>query len=417
MSTPILVFAALALFTPPQAPSGQSTSETIVEIRVHGNHTTPDADVLRIAGVAPGAPFSASLVAAAEERLRQSGRFRSVEIRKRYLSIEDPSAIVLLILVQEQAGVSADVPDPGPMRRLKASTMWLPVLAFDDGYGFTYGARVSFVDVLGRRTRLSVPLTWGGERRASVEVERRFLSGPFTRVVAEGGITQREHPSLDVDDRRTGAGLRVERAMGPWFRVGARGRLTDVHFGDDTDRLATAGVEATLDTRRDPAFPRNALYATAAVEGLWFDRASDNSRVTVDTRAYVGVVRQVVLVARVLEVWSPHALPVFEQALLGGAASLRGFRLGFRMGDRLTAGSAELRMPFTSPLRVARTGVAVFADTGTAYDAGAHLSGARWDASVGAGVFVTAPIVAMRLDVAHGFDAGTRVHFGLGLSF
>ena len=43
--------------------------------------------------------------------------------------------------------------------------------------------------------------------------------------------------------------------------------------------------------------------------------------------------------------------------------------------------------------------------------------GARWDASVGAGVFVTAPIVAMRLDVAHGFDAGTRVHYGLGLSF
>ena len=84
---------------------------------------------------------------------------------------------MLLILVQEQAGVSADVPDPGPMRRLKASTMWLPVLAFDDGYGFTYGARLSFVDVRGRRTRLSVPLTWRCERRASVEVERRFLSG------------------------------------------------------------------------------------------------------------------------------------------------------------------------------------------------------------------------------------------------
>jgi outer membrane protein assembly factor BamA len=303
------------------------------------------------------------------------------------------------------------------MRRLKAATMWLPVLAFDDGYGFTYGARVSFVDVLGRRTRLSVPLTWGGERRASVDVERRFLGGPFTRLVVEGGITQREHPSLDVDDRRTGVGLRLERAMGPWLRVGTRARLTDVRFGGVTDRLGTAGVEATLDTRRDPAFPRNAVFAMAAVDGLWFDHARDNSRLTVDTRAYVGLVRQVVLVARALEVWSPHALPAFEQALLGGTPSLRGFRLGYRMGDRLTAGSAELRMPFTSPLRVARTGVAVFADTGTAYEAGGRLSDARWDASVGAGVFVTAPILAMRLDVAHGFDGGTRVHFGLGLAF
>jgi outer membrane protein assembly factor BamA len=416
MTLPIAVLAALALAAP-QTPPDQTTPGTIVEIRVHGNHTTPDADVLRIAGLAPGTPFSPSLAAAAEDRLRQSGRFRTVEVRKRYRSIEDASAIVLVILIEEQPGVSADVPAPGPMRRLKAATMWLPVLAFDDGYGFTYGARVSVVDVLGRRTRLSVPLTWGGERRASVDVERRFLGGPFTRLVVEGGITQREHPSLDVDDRRAGVGLRLERAMGPWLRVGTRARLTDVRFGDVTDRLGTAGVEATLDTRRDPAFPRNAVFATAAVDGLWFEHARDNSRLTVDTRAYVGLVRQVVLVARALEVWSPHALPAFEQALLGGTPSLRGFRLGFRMGDRLTAGSAELRMPFTSPLRVARTGVAVFADTGTAYEAGGQLSDAPWDTSVGAGVFVTAPILAMRLDVAHGFDGGTRVHFGLGLAF
>ena len=52
MTTPIAVFAALAFFTPPQTASGQTTSETIVEVRVHGNHTTPDADVLRIAGIA-----------------------------------------------------------------------------------------------------------------------------------------------------------------------------------------------------------------------------------------------------------------------------------------------------------------------------------------------------------------------------
>ena len=236
MTPPLVALAALVALSP-QPPAQAAAQETVVEIRVHGNHTTPDAEVLRLAGVAPGAPFSTSLVAEVEQRLRQSGRFRTVEVRKRYRSIEDASAIVLVILVEEQAGVSATMPAPGPLRRLKASTMWLPILAFDDGYGFTYGARFSFVDVLGRGTRLSVPLTWGGERRASVEVERRFVGGPFTRVVAEGGITEREHPSLDVDDRRTGIGLRVERAVTSWFRLGARGRLTDVKFGAETDRL------------------------------------------------------------------------------------------------------------------------------------------------------------------------------------
>ena len=84
-----------------------------------------------------------------------------------------------------------------------------------------------------------------------------------------------------------------------------------------------------------------------------------------DVRGYLGLVRQVVFVARVQQAWSAHPLPLFEQPLLGGAASLRGFPLGYRMGDRLAAASAEVRMPITSPLRIARTGMAVFTDAGT----------------------------------------------------
>ena len=93
--------------------------------------------------------------------------------------------------------------------------MWLPILRFEDGYGFTYGARMSFVNVLGKRSRVSVPLSWGGERRASVEVERGFEHGPLTRVLATGGVWRREHPSLDIGDRREGATLLAERAVTP----------------------------------------------------------------------------------------------------------------------------------------------------------------------------------------------------------
>ena len=295
--------------------------------------------------------------------------------------------------------------------------MWLPVLSFEDGYGFTYGVRFGFVDVLGRRTRVSVPLTWGGERQATVDVERRFTRGPFTRIVADAGVTRRENPALEIGDRRAGVGVRAERAVSSWFRIGATGRLADVQFGDIADRLRSAGVEATLDTRRDPAFPRNAVFATATVEHEWFDHAEDTPRVLTDVRGYVGVVRQVVFVARVQQAWSANPLPLFEQPLLGGAASLRGFPLGYRIGDRLAAASAELRMPITSPLRVARTGIAVFTDAGTVYGADESLTNATWDRSVGAGFFVTAPVLSMRIDVAHGIDAGTRAHFTFGLAF
>jgi outer membrane protein assembly factor BamA len=333
------------------------------------------------------------------------------------VSIADPTAVVLIILVEEQPGVSVDIARPGILRRFRASTMWLPVLTAEDGYGLTYGVRLGIVDALGRHTRVSVPLTWGGERRASVDVERRFARGPLTRITADAGITRREHPALDVSDRRTYVGVRAERAISSWFRVAPHARVENVQFGQIADRLRSAGLQATLDTRRDPAFPRNAVYASATIERVWFAHAEATPRIVTDARGYVGLVRQAVFVARVQQAWSAHALPPFEQPLLGGAASLRGFRLGYRMGDRLVAGSAEVRMPIASPLRTARPGVAVFTDAGTVYGAGERLTQARWDRSVGAGFFVTAPVVSLRLDVAHGLGAGTRAHVTLGVTF
>ena len=148
----------------------------VAAVRVHGNHTTPDTDVLAIAAVAAGDTITPGIVGQVTRRLEQSGRFRRVDVRTRYASLSDTSAILLVIVVEERIGIAAgvDMPVPGPLRRLGASTMWLPVLRHEDGYGFIYGARVAFVDLLGPKTRIGVPLTWGGERRASVEIERRL---------------------------------------------------------------------------------------------------------------------------------------------------------------------------------------------------------------------------------------------------
>lgn len=119
--------------------------ERIVDIRVHGNHTTPDAEVVRLAGVSAGTPFGPGTLAAMRTALDASGRFRQVEVRKRYASIGDPTAILIVIVVEERVGVATDVPDPGPVRTLRAHTMWMPILRSEDGYGLTYGARVSLV--------------------------------------------------------------------------------------------------------------------------------------------------------------------------------------------------------------------------------------------------------------------------------
>ena len=391
--------------------------DRIVGVRVHGNHTTPDAEVLQIAQVEAGQLFTPSLPDEIQQRLDRSGRFRRAEVRKRFASISDPSAVLLVILVEERAGISVDVPDPGPMRRLKAKTMWLPLLTREDGYGFTYGARVSFVDLLGARTRASVPLTWGGERRAAVELERRFERGPISRLIGIAGISRREHPSLDIADRRTGVMVRAERTLTPSLRIAGIGAIDDVRFGVEDERLARAGVEAVLDTRQSPGFPRNAIFASATVERLAFQRSRDTMRLALDGRGFVGLFGQTVLALRALHIRTADPVPVFEQSMLGGGATLRGFSTGYRVGDRLAAGSAELRFPLSSPMKTARLGLAVFADSGTVYAAGDRLADARWDTGAGAGVFVQAPILSMRLDIARGIGAGTRAHFTLGMTF
>lgn len=409
--------AAVVLVAPGGGALAQAGSaERVAAIRVHGNHTTPDEEILALAAVTPGDLVTPALATAVQQRLEETGRFRAVDVRQRYASLSDPTQVMLVIVIEERSGIRLDVPRPGVLRRVASSTMWLPVLRREDGYGLTYGARLSFVDLLGPRTRVSVPLTWGGERRAAAEVERTFAGGPLTRVRGTAGVWRREHPSAGLPERRIELAARAERAFAPWLRVGATASRANVWFDAHAATVSGAGLDLIVDTSRNPVFPRNALTALVAWERLWFEHAADTARTTLDVRGYVGLVGPSVLVLRAVHTAAAAPLPVYEQALLGGMGSLRGFRVGYRAGDRLAITSAELRLPVSSPLRVSRAGFTLFGETGTVYAAGATLSRARFDTGAGAGVFAQWPIATFRLEVAHGFGAGTRAHVSLGLS-
>ena len=396
--------------------------ERLGEVRVHGNHTTPDADVLALAGLTVGSSISDEDLKRAEGKLRQSGRFADVEVRKRFRSIDDPSDILVILLVDEHPGISDDNLTPGPLKRFRGLGMWLPIVDYADGYGFTYGARFSFVDTFGKRSRISVPATWGGERRIGVTVDRSFDRGPFTRVEGAFDLTRRENPRYELGDTREQGRARVERAFTSWLRVGGGARIANVHFGQLDERFVAPGLDVIIDTRTDPAFPRNAVHVTNSVERLAFDQSADVTRWNGDFRGYVGLFGSAVVALRATAARVSGPLPVYEQPLLGGAALLRGYDLGYRSGDNLTAFSAELRVPLTSPLNVGRLGVIGFIDGGSAAPHGVPLSDQRFDRGIGGGVFFTAPAVRVGLDVAWrrgGLNtSGTpRFHFGLGVTF
>ena len=394
------------------------SGERIMEIRVHGNHTTPDAEIIAISGLAVGQPFTDSTSADSEQRLRASDRFDDVAVQPRFLSIADPSQLLVMIVVDERAAVTVDDLTPGPVRRVRAAGMWMPILNYTDGYGWTYGARVAFIDPLGKQTRLSVPLTWGGERRAGVEFEQAFDHGPLSVARASASAARRINPHFGIEDERLELRLRGERALTSWLRAAGGGRSTRVTFGGQTDRHDAIAADVALDTRIDPSFPRNAVYASFGIEQLRFGQTTRRyaERTATDLRGYVGVVRSTVLALRAYLQTSNTTLPASAKPLLGGGDMLRAYPGGALAGDNLAAVSAEIRVPVNSPLSVGRFGVKGFVDMGTTWNVGERLSNQAFERGVGGGVYFGGGPVIADMAVARSRQGRYRFHFGLGLN-
>ena len=401
--------------------AGGTVVETVREIRVHGNAFLTDDEVMKVAGVAVGDPLRPLLEQEVTQRLKDSRRFEAVDVRKRYRSLDDPSDVALVLVVHERAGTTADASGtseaPSQWRRLKSRVMFLPIVSYADGYGLTYGGRVSTMDLLHAGERLSVPLTWGGTKRLALEFERTLKAGPLTRVFSSAGVSSRTNPHFQLDDRRLEVRARAERQFARVFRTGVDATRTGVTFGTVDDTFWTMGADGALDTRTDPAFPRNAVVLGGGWSRLNVRGLAGINRYTADARGYARVIGQNVLAGRLQYFTTDATLPPYERLLLGGAPTLRGFRGGAFAGDRMVITSGELRAPLTSVLRTARLGVTVFMDAAKVVDFGASLAAAQWHRGAGAGLFLIAPLVQINIDVAHGLDTGTRLNIGTGFSF
>ena len=415
LAAAVALAAIPAPFTPglfAQAPP----PETVVALRIHGNHTMPDAEVLALAGVAVGDVVDEVAVDAITERLEASGRFQEVEVRKRYRSLTATDRIALIIVVRERPRASIRNPVVRSLARLAGQSMWLPVLRYDEGYGISYGARFSLVDVLGKGSRVSVPATWGGDKRVTMEVERPLSRG--TGVRAGGSYGRRTHPYFGIEDRRSAAWAGVDRELANGLRASAEAAWEEVGFSGPADRLTRLTVGLDYDGVSAGAFPRDDVKLRAAVERMGIaGRSGSVIRPRIDAQAFKGVGGQAVLAARVQFEGASAALPPYEKVLLGGGGSLRGWRVGARVGDRLAAVSVELRLPLGSPISMGNTGVRFFYDTAAAYDAGGSVRDQRFLQGAGGGVFLTVPFGSLHLDVGHDFRGSVRIHAGAGLGF
>jgi outer membrane protein assembly factor BamA len=374
-----------------------------------------------MSGVALGAAFTATTVAEVTGRLKAAKKFDDVTVLKRFASIEDASKIVLVIVVNEgpvRLEIPHDPTDPVRVvrRRGLRNLMFMPIFDAEDGYGATYGARLAYVGMAGKRSRVSFPLTWGGTKRAGMEFDRTFTTGPLTRVEVGSAIQRQKNPAYVLNDDRRRLWVKAERAMGA-VRISANTASQWVTFGGVDDDFRSVGGSIAFDTRLDPVMPRNAVFASASLDRLFFGAGAATNRTRLDGRGYLGLVHQTVLVVRVVRESSNGPLPPYLRSLLGGWSSLRGFKAGSFTGDTLVAGSAELRIPLNSPVSFGKIGVSAFVDTGTAYDHGLRFADQPRHTGIGGSGWITVGPLKLSLSVAHGRGADTRVNFGGGLWF
>ena len=413
-----MIGALLLALTVAQAPV-----EKVADVRVHGNATLTDEAVLTLAGVAIGSPLDAGGTAAIEKRLKESGRFDEVQVRKRYRTLA-MDEVALVLVVHEHAGLSVTGQPPSVLRRIRNRLMFFPIIHYDDGYGWTYGGQTAVVDALGKGTRASFPLSWGATRRAAIEVDRTFKTGPLTRLTGSFGVTQRENPHFLVDDRRTEVTARAERRLFNAVTLGGDLARTRVSFLPTRESLWSTGADVTLDTRRDPSFPSDAVLATAAWTRLnpigqtSFGAAGAGvDRYRFDARGFKRLFGQNVLALRAEYASASGPLPQYEQWLLGGS-SLRGVKSGAYAGDQRFLWSAELRAPFSSPLSVGRVGFNVFMDGGATAPYGQSLRDQPRHKSAGAGLWLIAAVLQLNAEVSRSIDGkSTRFHFGTGFTF
>jgi outer membrane protein assembly factor BamA len=394
----------------------------IASIRVQGNTLTPDEEIVRASGLSEGQAFSDELLVAAADRLRAAKRFESVEVLKRYASIADPQQILVLIRVGEGPVrvVAGILPGQTPrvVRRSKLNLMVVPILDAEDGYGLTYGAQLAVTGSSSTTSRVVFPLSWGGDKRAGAEFQKEFAPPLAPRVAAGGFVQRRTHPFFHSDAERTRVRARAEWTLFSSMRAGTEIAWQKATLLQRTDTTRSVGADIVLDTRRDSMLPRNAVYTRLGIDRLNFDADSRPlMRMDLEAAGYLGMYRGSVLVLRALRQDMSRSAPPYFKSILGGAENLRGFRAGTAIGDTLAAGSAEVRIPLSSPLNLAKFGTSVFIDVGTTYDKGQRFRDRDLKRGVGAGVWATAALFRISVMVAHGIGHGTRVHFGAGLTF
>jgi len=109
---------------------------------------------------------------------------------------------------------------------------------------------------------VSFPLSWGATRRAAIEADRTFMTDRSRGSPAASASRSARTRIFLVDDRRTEVKARGERRVFNMLTFGGELGRTRLTFKPVQENFWTTGADVTLDTRRDPSFPSDAILTS-----------------------------------------------------------------------------------------------------------------------------------------------------------
>ena len=209
-----------------------------------------------------------------------------------------------------------------------------------------------------------------GTSESPPNISRSFRNASLRGCAREGFFRDARIRSSRTTPTGNACGAEPNGRSSGRFMRAAKSRWQTSSLNGEEVRATSLGADIVVDTRVDPLMPHNAIFVRSAVERLFFSPAGTAMQ-NRNRREWVCrvVSRDGARPQSVREDFSQPA-PAFYKSVLGGSRNLRGFRAGYAVGDTLVTGSVELRIPATSPLRIARFGYSIFMDAGTTYDHG-----------------------------------------------
>jgi len=376
--------------------------DTVTAVTFHGNYSLPDGQLGGIAGVGPGDAFYQGLPQEVRARLLGSGLVDRAEVRVRGDN-QGGDGAELINVVRQRPGFADHI-------------QVLPLFEWSDEYGVTVGGRASLVNLWSVDDRLSFPLAIGGRDLALVEFVDDYPESFVGGVRASAGYLRQANPHFDEDEARTLVEGRAFKRAGR-FQLDVEAGWAEVDFRAQRSRQVSFGLSARYDTRRETGLPRNAVYLAAGWRPLKILDGELHQRYQAQARGYLGLTARSTLVVGGTYDGADGALPPYEQYILGGLETLRGFAPGAFIGDNRAHATVELRARVWEPLPVVVVGVNGFWDTGSVWDDGTSPGKARFHNGVGFGAFLMAAVVQLNVDVGYGIGSGWQFHIGSGLRY